>query len=39
MFAELEPGFLGTDHTTGRRRGLNTAITTVRQWRRSAKSR
>ena len=34
MFAELEPGFATTDHVTGRRRGLKTAITTVRQWRR-----
>jgi NADPH-dependent stearoyl-CoA 9-desaturase len=35
MFAELEPGFLGTDPATGRRRGLKTAIVTVRQWRRN----
>ncbi|MDT5049234.1 MAG: NADPH-dependent stearoyl-CoA 9-desaturase, partial [Mycobacterium sp.] len=34
MFAELEPGFAGTDLATGRRRGLNTAIATVRKWRR-----
>jgi len=34
MFAELEPGFAGTDPATGRRRGLNTAIATVRGWRR-----
>jgi linoleoyl-CoA desaturase len=34
MFAELEPGFASTDPTTGRRRGLKTAITTVRGWRR-----
>jgi fatty acid desaturase len=34
MFAELEPGFATTDHVTGRRRGLKTAITTVRHWRR-----
>jgi linoleoyl-CoA desaturase len=33
MFAELEPGFAGTDPATGRRRGLNTAISTVRGWR------
>jgi fatty acid desaturase len=33
MFAELEPGFGGTDPSTGRRRGLNTAIATVRGWR------
>ncbi|OBI86999.1 fatty acid desaturase family protein [Mycobacterium asiaticum] len=35
MFAELEPDFAGTDPTTGRRRGLKTAIATVRGWRRS----
>ena len=34
MFAELEPGFAGTDPATGRRRGLRTAIETVRAWRR-----
>jgi linoleoyl-CoA desaturase len=34
MFAELEPGFAKTDYVTGRRRGLNTAIAAVRQWRR-----
>jgi fatty acid desaturase len=34
MFAELEPGFAGTDLATGRRRGLKTAIAAVRQWRR-----
>ena len=34
MFAELEPGFASTDTATGRRRGLNTAIATVRGWRR-----
>src|ERR1700730_5086123 len=33
MFAELEPGFVRTDPSTGRRRGLNTAIATVRGWR------
>jgi NADPH-dependent stearoyl-CoA 9-desaturase len=33
MFAELGPGFAGTDPATGRRRGLKTAIATVRQWR------
>jgi NADPH-dependent stearoyl-CoA 9-desaturase len=33
MFAELEPGFAGTDPQTGRRRGLKTAIATVRGWR------
>jgi linoleoyl-CoA desaturase len=34
MFAELEPGFVGTDPATGHRRGLNTAIAAVRQWHR-----
>jgi linoleoyl-CoA desaturase len=34
MFAELEPGSTGTDPVTGRRRGLKTAISTVRGWRR-----
>ena len=34
MFSELEPGLTGTDLATGRRRGLNTAIAVVRQWRR-----
>ncbi|MDT5134908.1 MAG: NADPH-dependent stearoyl-CoA 9-desaturase [Mycobacterium sp.] len=34
MFAEREPGFASTAPTTGRRRGLKTAITTVRGWRR-----
>jgi fatty acid desaturase len=35
MFAQLEPGFAGsTDPSTGRRRGLKTAIATVRGWRR-----
>src|SRR6201993_2651391 len=33
MFAELEPGFVGTDPSTGRKRGLKTAIATVRGWR------
>ncbi len=33
MFAELEPGFARTDPATGRRRGLKTAIATVRGWR------
>jgi linoleoyl-CoA desaturase len=33
MFAELGPGFAVTDPTTGRRRGLKSAITTVRGWR------
>jgi NADPH-dependent stearoyl-CoA 9-desaturase len=34
MFAQLEPGFAGTDLATGRHRGLKTAIAAVRQWRR-----
>jgi linoleoyl-CoA desaturase len=38
MFAELEPGFAKTDRVTGRRRGLKTAITAVRQWRRRSGS-
>jgi NADPH-dependent stearoyl-CoA 9-desaturase len=38
MFAELEPGFAKTDLATGRRRGLNTAIATVRHWRREVVS-
>ena len=38
MFAELEPGFAGTDPANGRRRGLKTAIATVRQWRRDHKA-
>src|SRR6202453_2954724 len=38
MFAELEPGFGGTDPTTGRRRGLKTAIATVRGWRRNKRA-
>ena len=38
MFAELEPGFVGTDPASGRRRGLKTAIATVRQWRRNHKA-
>jgi linoleoyl-CoA desaturase len=33
MFAALGPGFAATDPVSGRRRGLNTAITTVRRWR------
>jgi NADPH-dependent stearoyl-CoA 9-desaturase len=33
MFAELQPGFAADDPRSGRRRGLNTAIATVRQWR------
>jgi linoleoyl-CoA desaturase len=40
MFAELEPGFGGTDPVTGRHRGLKTAIAAVRQWpSRSARRR
>ena len=38
MFAELEPGFAGTDPATGRRRGLKTAIATVRAWRRTKRA-
>jgi linoleoyl-CoA desaturase len=38
MFAALEPGFAGTDPATGRRRGLKTAITTVRGWRRNKRT-
>ena len=38
MFAELEPGFSATDPATGRRRGLKTAIATVRQWRRDKRA-
>ena len=34
MFAELEPALVGTDRATGHRRGLKTAMATVRQWRR-----
>jgi NADPH-dependent stearoyl-CoA 9-desaturase len=38
MFTELEPGFGVTDPATGRRRGLNTAIATVRGWRRARRA-
>jgi linoleoyl-CoA desaturase len=38
MFAELEPGFLGTDPATGRRRGLKSAIAAVRSWRRGKRT-
>jgi len=38
MFAALEPGFAGTDPSTGRRRGLKTAIATVRGWRRNKRT-
>ena len=37
MFAELGPGFAGTDPATGRRRGLKTAITAIRQRRREVR--
>jgi NADPH-dependent stearoyl-CoA 9-desaturase len=33
MFSQLEPGEGLTDHGTGRRRGLKTAIASARQWR------
>jgi linoleoyl-CoA desaturase len=33
MFKALEPGFAVTDPDTGHRRGLNSAIATVRGWR------
>ena len=36
MFTQLEPGFARTDPATGRRRGLKTAISTVRQRRRAS---
>jgi linoleoyl-CoA desaturase len=39
MFAELDPGFAGTDPVTGRRRGLKTAIATARGWRRKRQLR
>ncbi|MBS4729066.1 fatty acid desaturase [Mycobacterium sp. SM1] len=39
MFAQLEPGFAGTDPATGRRRGLKTAIATVRAWRRAKRAK
>jgi len=38
MFSELEPGFGYTDPATGRRRGLRTAIATVRGWRRAKRA-
>lgn len=38
MFAELEADFAGPDPATGRRRGLKTAIATVRGWRRDRKA-
>jgi linoleoyl-CoA desaturase len=39
MFAALEPGFAGADPATGRRRGLKTAIATVRAWRRDQRAK
>jgi NADPH-dependent stearoyl-CoA 9-desaturase len=39
MFAALEPGVVGTDAATGRRRGLKTAIATVRSWRRDKRAK
>jgi linoleoyl-CoA desaturase len=36
MFADLGPDFAGTD-TTGHRRGLKTAIATVRKWRKAGR--
>src|ERR1700758_1331442 len=39
MFAELEPDFAGVDPRTGRRRGLKTAIATVRGWRRDRRAK
>jgi NADPH-dependent stearoyl-CoA 9-desaturase len=38
MFTDLEPGFAGTDLATGRRRGLKTAITAIRQCRRDPRA-
>jgi NADPH-dependent stearoyl-CoA 9-desaturase len=39
MFSALEPGFAQTDPATGRRRGLKTAIATVRGWRRDKRAK
>jgi NADPH-dependent stearoyl-CoA 9-desaturase len=39
MFAGLAPGFARTDSSSGRRRGLKTAMATVRQWRRNGLGR
>jgi linoleoyl-CoA desaturase len=39
MFTELQPGVIGTDLVTGRRRGLKTAIAAVRQWRHDERRR
>jgi fatty acid desaturase len=38
MFAELESDFAATDPATGRRRGLKSAIATVRGWRRDKRA-
>ncbi|HEV7421495.1 MAG TPA: fatty acid desaturase, partial [Mycobacterium sp.] len=38
MFTALEPGFAATDPATGRRRGLNSAVATVRAWRRDKRA-
>ncbi|CAN5495342.1 fatty acid desaturase [soil metagenome] len=37
MFAPLGPDFAGVDATSGRRRGLKSAIATVRKWRKSGR--
>jgi NADPH-dependent stearoyl-CoA 9-desaturase len=39
MFAALGPGLGGTDLATERRRGLKTAIATVRDWRRDKRAK
>jgi NADPH-dependent stearoyl-CoA 9-desaturase len=39
MFAVLDEDFAGTDPATGRRRGLKTAIATVRGWRADKRSK
>jgi NADPH-dependent stearoyl-CoA 9-desaturase len=38
MFTQLDGDFAATDPATGRRRGLKTAIATVRQWRRDKRT-
>jgi linoleoyl-CoA desaturase len=38
MFSELGPGYGATDPETGRRRGLNSAVATVRAWRRDKRA-
>jgi linoleoyl-CoA desaturase len=38
MFAELGPGYAGVDPSTGRKRGLKSAIATARQWRREKRT-